>query len=84
VAELYALFDSDTHHLGRLPKLKQSGTTKDFIAAFEHLSFRTKGMLDAFFRECFINGLKDEFRSHVLMERPQTWLEATQRAKEAQ
>jgi len=38
----------------------------------------------AFLRECFISGLKDETRAHVLMERPQTWLEATQREKESQ
>jgi hypothetical protein len=84
VAELYDRFDSDTHHLGRLTKLKQFGIVEDFIAAFEHLDFRTEGMSDAFFRECFISGLKDEICAHVLMARPQTWLEATQRAKEAQ
>jgi hypothetical protein len=59
VAELYDRFDSNTHHLGHLTKLKQSGTVEDFIATFEHLAFRMEGMSDAFFRECFINGLKD-------------------------
>jgi hypothetical protein len=29
--ELYDRFDSDTHHLGRLTKLKQSGIVEDFI-----------------------------------------------------
>jgi len=57
---------------------------EDFIAAFEHLYFRTEGMSDAFFRECFIIGLKDEICAHVLMAHPQTWLEVTQCAKEAQ
>jgi hypothetical protein len=33
-----------------------------------------------FFRECFISGLKDEIRAHVLMARPQSWVEATKRA----
>ena len=56
----------------------------DFIFAFDHLDFRTEGMSDAFFRECFISGLKDEICAHVLMARPHTWLEATQRTKEAQ
>jgi len=37
-----------------------------------------------FFQECFISGLKDEIRAHVLMARPQSWVEATKRAKEAQ
>jgi hypothetical protein len=70
--------------MGRLTKLKQSGTVKDFIAIFERLDFRTEGMSDAFFRECFISGLKDEIRAHVLMDWPQSWVEATKRAKEAQ
>jgi hypothetical protein len=33
---------------------------EDFIIAFNNLDFRTEGMTDAFFRECFINGIKDE------------------------
>ena len=70
VAELYERFDTDTNHLGRLKKLKQSGTVEDFIAAFERLDFQTKGMTDAFFRECFISGLKEEIRAHVLMAQP--------------
>jgi hypothetical protein len=41
-------------------------------------------MTDAFFRECFISGLKEENWSHVLMARPSTWVEATKRAKETQ
>jgi hypothetical protein len=83
VTELYECFDTNTNHLGRLTKLKQSGTVEDFIAAFERLAFRTEGMTDAFFRECFISGLKDEIRAHVLMARPSSWVEATKRAKEA-
>jgi hypothetical protein len=67
VTELYERFDMDTNHLGHLTKLKQSRTIEDFIAAFEHLAFRTEGMTDAFFRECFISGLKEEIRAHVLM-----------------
>jgi hypothetical protein len=70
--------------LGRLTKLKQLGTVEDFIVAFEHLSFRTEGMSDAFFHECFISGLKDEICTHVLMAQPESWVEATKRAKEAQ
>jgi hypothetical protein len=73
VAELYERFDTDTNHLGCLTKLKQSGIVEDFIAAFEHLAFRTEGMTDAFFRECFISGLKEEIRAHVLMAQPMTF-----------
>jgi hypothetical protein len=41
-------------------------------------------MSDAFFREHFISGLKDEIWAHVLMDRPESWVEATKRDKEAQ
>jgi hypothetical protein len=41
-------------------------------------------MSDSFFQECFISGLKDDICAHVLMAWPQSWVEATKRAKEAQ
>jgi hypothetical protein len=41
-------------------------------------------MTDAFFRECFISGLKEDIRAHVLMARPSSWVEATKKDKEAQ
>jgi hypothetical protein len=85
VVELYEQFDTDTNHLGHLTKLKQLGIVEDFIAAaFKRLAFRTEGMSDAFFRELFINGLKDDIRAHVLMARPESWVEATKIDKEAQ
>jgi len=84
VAKLYEHFDTETNHLGRLTKLKQSDTVEEFIAAFEHLAFQTEGMIDAFFRECFISGLKEEIPAHVLMARPTTWVESTKKAKEEQ
>ena len=37
-----------------------------------------------FFQECFISGIKDEIRAHVLMAWPQSWVEATKRDKESQ
>jgi hypothetical protein len=84
VAELYDRFDTNTHYLGRLTKLKQSDTLEDFIYSFEHLDFRTEGMYDAFFWECFMSGLKKEIRAQILMVLPQIGLEATQCAKESQ
>jgi hypothetical protein len=45
---------------------------EEFITTFEHLDFRSEGMSDDLFRECFISGLKDGIRAHVLMGRPQT------------
>jgi hypothetical protein len=84
VTKFYECFDTDTNHLGHLTKLKQSGTIEDFIATFEHLDFRIEGMIDAFFRECFISGLKEEIQAHVLMDRPESWVEATKKSKESQ
>jgi hypothetical protein len=81
VTELYERFDTDTNHLVRLTKLKQSGAVEDFIVAFERLAFRTEGMTDALFRECFISGLNEEIQAHVLMARPTTWVEATKKLK---
>jgi hypothetical protein len=60
VAYLYEFFETDTNHLGRLKNLKQLGIVEDFIASFECLAFRTEGMSNAFFQECFISGLKNE------------------------
>jgi hypothetical protein len=59
------------------------GPVEEFIVAFEQLVFRAEGMIDDFFRECFINGLKDEIFSHVLMAHPWTWLEAIKTKKES-
>jgi hypothetical protein len=84
VTELYECFDTDTNHLGCLTKLKQSGIVEDFIVSFEHLAFRTEGMIHGFFRDYFISGLKEEIWAHVLMARPLSWVEATKRDKEAQ
>jgi hypothetical protein len=70
VVEIYERFVIDTNHLGHFTKLKQLGTVEDFIASFESMDFIIEGMSDAFFRECFISGLKDEIRAHVLMARP--------------
>ena len=60
MAELYERFDTNTHHSCHLTKLNYSSIVEDFIASFERLDFRTEGMSDAFFQECFISGLKDE------------------------
>jgi hypothetical protein len=51
VSDLSACFDTDTHYLGHLTKLKQQGTMEEVITAFEHLAFRAKGMSDALFPE---------------------------------
>jgi hypothetical protein len=49
VAKIYECFDIDTDPLGRFAELKQCGTVEYFIASFERLDFRIKGMSDVFF-----------------------------------
>jgi hypothetical protein len=83
VVKIYEHFDTDTHHLVHLTKFKQTIPMEVFIVSFEQLAFRTEGMTYAFFRECFISGLKDEIFSHVLMAHARNWLEADKREKEA-
>jgi hypothetical protein len=39
VVDLYACFDTHTHYLGHLIKLKHSRTVEDFITPFEQLDF---------------------------------------------
>jgi hypothetical protein len=73
-AEIYDHFEIDTHHLGYLTKFKQNGLVEEFITSFEQSTFRMEGMTYAFFREFFINGLKDGIRAHVLMDHPHSWL----------
>jgi hypothetical protein len=67
VVDIYEHFDTNTNHLGRLTKFQQLGRVEDFIASFERLDFRIEGMYDAFFLECFISGLRDKIRAHVVM-----------------
>jgi len=54
-----ARFDRESHFLGRLTKLRQTGSITDFITEFEQLDIRTEGLSDAFYLECFISGLKE-------------------------
>jgi hypothetical protein len=50
VTEIYDCFDTDTHHLSCLTKLKQTGPMENCIVSFEQLDFRTEGMTDVFFQ----------------------------------
>ena len=63
-------FDQESSFLGRLTKLRHTGTVEEYITAFESLVFRTWGLLDAFYTECFISGLKEAIRAQVLLHHP--------------
>eukprot|EP00253_Pinus_taeda_P026508 PITA_26508 len=68
-------FDQESDFLGRLTKLRQTGTVDEYITAFEALAFRTRGLSDVFYTECFINGLKEAIKAHVQLHHPPTWIE---------
>jgi hypothetical protein len=79
-----ACFDRESHYLGCLTKLKQTGSVIDFIATFEQLAIRTEGLSDEFYLECFISGLKEAIHAHVCMHHPITWLQACTLALEVE
>eukprot|EP00253_Pinus_taeda_P016470 PITA_16470 len=63
-------FDQDSTFLGHLTKLRQTGTMDEYITAFEALAFRTRGLSDVFYMECFISGLKEAIKSHIQLHHP--------------
>eukprot|EP00253_Pinus_taeda_P036679 PITA_36679 len=54
------------------------------ITAFEALAFRTWGLSDVFYTECFISGLKEAIKAHVQLHHPPTWLEACKVARDVE
>jgi hypothetical protein len=70
--------------LGHITKLKKSSRVEEFIYAFEQLAFHAKGMSNILFREIFITGMKEEIHAQFTMYYHTTWLESSQRAREAQ
>jgi len=50
------------------------------MVAFETLAFRTEGLGDEFYLECFISGLKEAIQAHVQMHHPPTWIDTCQKA----
>ena len=74
-------FDQESSFLGRLTKLRQTGTVDEYITAFEALAFRTWGLSDVFYTECFISGLKEAIKAQVLLHHPPTWTEACKVAR---
>eukprot|EP00253_Pinus_taeda_P029980 PITA_29980 len=77
-------FEQEDSYLGRLTKLRQTGTVEEYINAFESLAFRTKGLTDEFYMECFINGLKEAIRAQALLHHPPTWMEACKVARQVE
>eukprot|EP00253_Pinus_taeda_P026095 PITA_26095 len=77
-------FEHESNFLGRLKKLRQTSTVQDYITAFEALTFRTRGLADEFYVECFISGIKDAIQAHVRMHHPATWLAVYTMAREVE
>eukprot|EP00253_Pinus_taeda_P018379 PITA_18379 len=81
---LMDLFDHESNFLGRLTKLCQTGTVNEYITAFEALAFRTGGLHDQSYLECFVNGLKEGIQAHVSLQHPTSWLDACKIAREVE
>jgi len=81
---LRARFEQEDSFLGRLTKLRQTGTVDEYITAFEALAFRTKSLTDEFYMECFISCLKEAIKAQVLLHHPPTWTEACQVARKVE
>jgi len=56
----------------------------DYIITFEQLEIYREGLCYSIFKECFINGLKEEIKEHIMMQLPNTWLESCDGAKEVE
>ena len=70
--------------LGALTNLRQTGTVREDQTEFEKLVNHTKGLSDAFYRSCFISGIKDIVRSDITMFCPNTMMEILGWAKLAE
>jgi hypothetical protein len=66
-----------------LTKLHQTSAVEDIIASLEQLAICTEGMNNTFFKECFINGPKENIQAKVHMPHPTTWLDASRHVGEA-
>lgn len=77
-------FDHESKFLGRLTKLRQTGTVQEYIKAFEALAFRIGGLADEFDLECFISGLKDAIQAHIRLQHLVSWLAACKIACEVE
>jgi hypothetical protein len=77
---LCAHSDWERHYLGRLTKLWQTRMVQEYIATFEKLAIHTKNLVEDFYTECFISGLKEPIRAHVQGNHPPTWTQACHQA----
>ena len=77
-------FDQESSFLDRLTKLRQMGTVDEYVTAFEALAFRTRGLSDVFYTECFISGLKEAIKAHAQLHHPPTWIEACKVARKVE
>jgi len=67
-----------------ITKLWQTRIVNKYITAFEALAFRTRGLHDQFYLECFVSGLKEAIQAHVWLQHPTSWLDACNIAREVE
>ena len=77
-------FDHESNFLGHLTKLRQKRTVNEYITSFESLAFRTRGLHDEFYVECFVSGLKEAIQAHVQLHHLISWLHACKIAHEVE
>eukprot|EP00253_Pinus_taeda_P036412 PITA_36412 len=61
-----------------------SVSLNEYIASFEALAFRTGGLHDEFYVECFVSGLKEAIQAHIRLHHPSSWLHACRIAREVE
>jgi hypothetical protein len=73
VKAMFSRFIRDTNILGQLTKLHQTSIVEDYIDGFECWVVQIENLTNEYFKQCFINGLKEEFIAQVEMNHPATW-----------
>lgn len=57
---------------GELTKLRQNSTVRAYQKRFEELANRTTGLIEEFFVNCFLSGLREDIKAGVQMFQPKT------------
>ncbi|KAH7557264.1 hypothetical protein JRO89_XS11G0091300 [Xanthoceras sorbifolium] len=66
---------------GTLPKLRQTGTIKDYQLQFERLANRIRDLPESFLISCFLSGLRDDVKVGVQLLKPVSLLQAFELAR---
>lgn len=62
--------------MGQITELRQTSLVQIYQEQFEVLMVRTKGLIDEFFIQCFLSGLRDTIENLIMMFHPTTLIQA--------